>query len=281
MTRRQWLVIAVLAVADCVVLGGLIAAMTLAPRLLARPTVAPPPAEGAAADQQGTDATLPPTWTPTPPSTPPPLPTHLPTRTPAPTRTPVSIPTFTPASTPTPAPVLLENGDFEEILPDSVPGWEVAAVVNWEPGDEFNPDASYARPEFRPADDPRRAINGSTLQIQTYQWVKFKVTLYQTVEVEPGSRVQFEAMAGGYSSGGGIQVRAGIDPNGGAACEDGSWGDLLVVDQAMGAALLRSPEVVVGSEGLVTVCLFAEPQYAVTHNAAFFDDARLLVAPPD
>ena len=179
------------------------------------------------------------------------------------------------APTPTPRPVPLENGDFEDILPDSVPGWEVAAVVNWEPGDDFNPDTSYARPEFKPADDSRRLITGSTLQIQTFQWVKFKVTLYQIVEVEPGSQVWFEAKARGYSSGASIRVQVGIDPHGRAACEGGLWGELRLVDQTTGVVTLHSPEGVVGPEGRVTVCLFAEPQYALIHNAAFFDDAEL------
>jgi len=151
----------------------------------------------------------------------------------------------------------------------------VAAVVNWEPGDDFNPDTSYARPEFKPADDSRRLITGSTLQIQTFQWVKFKVTLYQIVEVEPGSQVWFEAKARGYSSGASIRVQVGIDPHGRAACEGGLWGELRLVDQTTGVVTLHSPEGVVGPEGRVTVCLFAEPQYALIHNAAFFDDAEL------
>lgn len=279
MTRKQWLVIALLGVADLLVLGGLIAAMVLTPRLTVRPGVSSPTPQ-AAAESPRTPATLQPTWTPTPIPSPVPTATRPPTAIPTPTRTPVPIPTGTPTPTPAPQPVPLENADFEDILPDRVPGWELAAVINWRPGDDFNPDTSYARPEFKPADDSRRIINGTTLQIQTYQWVRFKVTLYQTVELEPGARVRFEAKARGYSSGAGIQMQVGIDPHGGAACAEGLWGELRVIDQTMGMITLRSPEGVVGSEGRVTVCLFAEPQYALIHNAAFFDDAVLWALPP-
>ena len=272
MTRKQWLVIILLGVADLVVLGGLIGAVLLAPRLLAPSPPHPTPTVGGAGA-----VTLEPTWTPTPSPEPTFTATRGPTRTPSPSPTPL---TLTPTPTPTPALVPLENGDFEAILPDGVPGWEVAAEVNWEPGDAFNPDTSYGRPEFKPADDPRRVINGSTLQIQTYQWVKFKVILYQTVEVEPGSRVWFEAKAGGYSSGGSILVRVGIDAHGGEACQYGEWSDVQAVDQSRGVILLRSPEAVVAIGGQVTVCLSAEPKYALIHNAAFFDDAKLWMLPP-
>jgi len=193
------------------------------------------------------------------------------------------MPTFT--STPTPTvtaqPVVLQNADFEDIAFDFVPGWELAAVVNWQPGDDFNPDTSYARPEFKSADDPRRVIRGSTLQIQTFQWVKFKVTLYQTVEVPPGSRVQFQIYANGFSNVGGIQVRAGLDPHGGVACQEGVWSEMLIIDQNSGVVTLSSPQAVAGPDGRVTVCFFAEPQYAAIHNAAFFDEAVLTVQSPD
>ncbi len=274
MTRKQWLVILLLGVADLVVLGGLVGVMVLAPRLAA--SRAPSPTATPTGREVG-KTSLEPTWTPTLPPTLPPTPTPAPTATRSPSPTPL---TLTPTPTPTPGPVPLVNGDFEDILPDSVPGWEVAAEVNWRPGDAFNPDTSYGRPEFKPADDSRRVINGSTLQIQTYQWVKFKVILYQTVEMEPGSRVWFEAKARGYSSGGGILMRVGIDPHGGEACEYGEWSETQVVDQAMGVVTLRSPQMMVAVGGRVTVCLYAEPKYAQIHNAAFFDDAQLWASPP-
>jgi hypothetical protein len=275
-SRKQRLVIVLLGIADCLVLGGLIVAAVVTLRSTAgRGTIAAP--NGPTPSVTASPALLLPTWTPTPSPSPAPIATRFPTSTSLPTWTPVSFPTRTPTPAPTPEPYLLVNGDFEDILDDLVPGWEVAAFVNWEPGDDFDAEDSYARPEFRPADDSRRAISGSTLQIQTFQWVKFTVTLYQTVEAEPGARVQFEASAGGYSGGAGILMRAGIDPRGGAACEDGLWQETQVVGQADGIVTLRSPAAAVGPEGRVTVCLFAEPQYAMIHNAAFFDDAVLQV----
>jgi len=280
MTRRQWAIVLLLGIADCLVLGGLVAAIVLTPRLAALRaplTPAGTPAVGLPATR-----TLPPTWTPTPSPTPPPTRPPRPTSTPPPTATPLVLPTFTPTPTPTPQPVQLVNADFEDILPDRVPGWETAALVNWQPGDEFYPDSSYVGPRFKAADDPRRVIQGTTLQIESeHPWVKFRVTLYQTLEVQPGSRAQFEILSNAYSEQGGIQVRAGIDPSGSPACQQGVWSDLLVIDQNSGVVTLRTPEVTVGAAGRLTVCFFAEPQYATLHKAAFFDSARLTATPPE
>jgi hypothetical protein len=38
--------------------------------------------------------------------------------------------------------------------------------------------------------------------------------------------------------------------------------------------------VVAGPEGRVTVCAFAETQFAQVYHAAFFDDAALIALPP-
>jgi len=273
-SRKQWLVVILLAIADVVVLGCLVLAMVLGPRLIAQRSPQP------AAEATEPPATLPPTWTPSPSPTPAPTNTRAPTSTPPPTRTRPPIPTITPAPSPTMEPIALENATFDDILASRVPGWEIAATINWQPGDDFNPDSSYARPLFKAADDPQRVIEGTTLQIDSFQFVKYQITLYQTVEVEPGSRVQFEVQAGAFSAEGGIGVRAGIDRNGGVACTQGSWEETRVIDQASGIVTLRSPQVVVGNDGLVTVCMFAEPVYAKATNATFFDNAELSVRPP-
>lgn len=289
MSRRKWLILTLLAVADCLVLTLLGSVVVFGSRIqdwLAADD-ARPVAE-ATATRLPTN-TPPPTWTPTSTPSPQPTLTSRPTRTSVPTRTP--LPTFTAAPTPTPTPSgpLLENANFDDILPPSeVPGWDVEAMVNWHAGDDFNPDSSYGAPEFKPADDARRVIRGSTLQIQTHQWVKFDVTLYQTATVPAGSQVQFQIYAGGFSGDeggnrvGGIEVQAGIDPNGGVACREGQWGQVVLVDQRQDVAtLIQSPQVVAGPAGEVTVCFSAEPQYAVIHNAAFFDIAELKVEPPE
>jgi len=278
MSGRQRAVLIVLAIAVYVVWAGLVGAVVLTPRLAAGRARTAPTA-GAAGTGDGT-ATLPPTWTPTPSRTPHPANTRAPTWTPGATRTPVEFPTVTPHPTATPEPATLQNGGFDEILYDRVPGWQVAATVNWEPGMEFDSDSSFGRPRFGPADDPQRVINGTTLQIDTHQWVKFQVTLYQVVDVAPGSTAQFQVSARGFSASGGIQVRAGIDAGGGGACLAGRWGDLQVIGDSSGVVVLRSPPVVVGEAGRVTVCFFAEPQFSAVSNAAFFDDALLTVTPP-
>lgn len=280
MTRKQRLILVFLALADCVVLGGLAGVVALTPRLAASPPTAVP--SPTAYPTETPTSALQFTFTPT---TPPSSPTASATRTrstPPPTRTPLIIPTATPTPSPTPEPVALQNADFEDIAPSSVDGWEVAAVVNWQPGEDFDPGSSYGAPLFKRADDSRRVIHGSTLQIESAsQYVRFRVTLYQTVAVEPGSRVTFEIKSGGYSDGGGIQVQAGIDPNGGPACTAGRWSELQIIDQNSEIVTLRSPAGVVGKDGQVTVCFFAEPQYAVVSKAAFFDDATITVEPPE
>ncbi len=268
MSRKQWLVIIVLGIADCLVLACLAGVIVFAPRLQALRERA------VAATNPTPTVTLPPTWTPTPTFTPAPTRTPRPTPTRVPTRTPIVIPTPTPTPTLTPTPVTLVNGDFEDIAFDHVPGWEMTALVNWQPGQEFNPDFSYARPEFLPGD---RQIHGSTLQIQTFQWVKFQVTLYQVITLTAGTRARFEIYARGYSNMGGIQVRAGIDPTGNPACQQGAWGDTQVIDQSSGLVLLQSPAAAVGRGGRMTVCFFAEPQFASQFHAAYFDDATLTI----
>ncbi len=276
MTRKQLLVLILLGLADCLVLGGLIAVVVLTPQLVGQPGTV----ETAVGSVTETTTSLPPTWTPTMTPSPAPSETPFPTRTPTravPTDTPVPIPTNTPAPTPTPAPIELENGEFDSISNYSIPGWEFEAVSNWEPGSHFDPNSSFLMPYFKPADDPRRFIDGTTLQIEPlHQYVKFRITIYQTIELPEGSTAQFVIQARGYSQDGGIQVRVGIDPHGRSACAGGSWSDTQVIDQSMDVTTLRSRQVTVGFEGLVTVCFFAEPEYASAHMAAFFDNAELI-----
>jgi hypothetical protein len=175
----------------------------------------------------------------------------------------------------------LENPAFEGVQENFVPGWRTAGFVNWTPGDKFDPVTSYAAPRFRQADDPRRWINGPTLQIETEPWVKLRAWVLQTVEVEPGSRVQFQVRARAYvrHTEGGYILKAGVDPNGGDGCEAAQWGPEQIINQGDGVVELTSPQVVVGQVGRVTVCMFAETQFAQVNHAAFFDDAALTVRP--
>ncbi len=273
MSRKQWQIIILLGLADCVVLGMLVLAITLTPRLAAGGILGPTPTP-----TPTPTSVLPPTWTPTPSPTPAPTPTPRPTATPSPTvPTPTPLPTFTPTPIPPPE---LANARFDTITPFEITGWVVDPVVNWHPGEPYDPNNSYAYPKFKYADDPARFITGNTLQIESSdQYAKFQVTIYQIVSVPPGTKVQFEIQAKGYSDEGGIIVRAGIDPRGGDGCGRAQWGQTRVINQNDGQVALRSPQVRVGEEGKVTVCFFAQPEWAVPHKAAFFDDARLVVFP--
>lgn len=273
MSRKQWLVIILLGIADCVVLGGLVLAMVMTPRLTREMAWGPSPTPSPTPTP-----ILPPTWTPTPSLTPAPTPTPRPSATPLPvppTATP--FPTFTP--TPVPPPTLV-NAGFDQITFAEIPGWVADPVVNWHAGEPYDPNNSYAYPKFKYADDPVRFITGNTLQIEsTDQYAKFQVTLYQTVTVPVGTLIQFEVKAKGYSDEGGIVVRAGIDPHGRSGCERAQWGTERVINQNDGLVVLRSPRVRVGAEGAVTACIYARPEWAVAHKAAFFDDAQLLTFP--
>lgn len=280
MSRKQWLVVAALGLINAIIICGMAALMAYSLRQPPLPVI---PATEAAPTTEPT-ATLPPTWTPTPVL---PTSTPQPTRTPWPTQlpeTPIPLPTFAPTLTPTPTPVpiILQNPTFEGIRENDVPGWKLGSFVNWAPGQEFDPGTSFAAPRFHQADDPRQWINGATLQIDTVDWVKLRAWVYQTVTVTVGSQVQFRARAFGfvYDTNGGYILKAGVDPHGGDGCDAAQWGDVQQVNQNAGIVTLVAPKVTVGQEGRVTVCLFAETQYAQVYHAAFFDDAELIVEAP-
>lgn len=276
MSRNKWLIVAVLVLANVIVLGAM-AVMVI--RSLTLPPSAHAPSSTPVASSQPTN-TSPPTWTPTLSPTPQPTRTLRPTHTPTETSTPW--PTPTPTLPPAPAPVPLENPGFEGVRENLIPGWQTGGFVNWAQGDEFDPATSYAAPRFHQAEDPRQWINGATLQVDTTPWVKLRAWVFQTVEVEPDSRVQFQVYAMGFvrETAGGYILKAGVDPNGGPGCEGAQWGEEQIVNQDDGVILLTSPEVVVGQAGRVTVCMFAETQFAQAYHAAFFDDAALTALLP-
>lgn len=281
MSRKQWFIVAGLALTNMVVLGAMAVVVI---RSLAHPAEVPPSPNPTVLPQP--TATSVPTWTPTSSPTPQPSHTSRPTNTPSPTSThrPTATPTDTPTlpPIPTPAPVPLENPTFEDISRDSIPGWEIGGFVNWVPGNEFDPATSYASPRFHQADDLRQWISGPTLQIDTEPWVKLQAWVFQTVAVEPGSHVQFQVRAFGFvkDTGGGYIFKVGVDPDGREGCEVAQWGDEQIVNQEDGVIVLTSPEAVVGEAGQVTVCAFAETQFAQVYHAAFFDDALLTKLPP-
>jgi len=275
-SRTKWLIVAALALVDVVVLGAMVVVVV---RSLAGPRSVPASVSTPVASPLPTATSLP-TWTPT--LSPTPQPTHTPGPTDTPTATPTPWPTPMPTLPPTPVPVVLENPTFEGVLENSIPGWRTGAFVNWAPGDDFDPATSYAAPSFHQADDPRQWINGPTLQIDTVPWVKLQAWVFQSVVVKPGSRARFQVKAKGFvkEMAGGYILKAGVDPNGGEGCEAAQWGDERIANQGDGVIELVSPEVVAGQAGQVTVCMFAETQFAQVYHAAFFDDAALTVRSP-
>ena len=284
MPRNKKLILAGLAVLDVVCLcaiAGVVLYSTLPLMSASSPSIAVP-----TPSRPPTNTPFP-TWTPKPTHIPVPTrsprPTH--TLTPTPTETPTLGPTFTPAptNTPTPTPKPLENPTFDGIRLNDIPGWQTGAFVNWVPGDEFDPGTSFAEPRFHPADNPAQRINGSTLQIDTEPWVKLQAWVFQSVDVGTGSRVVFEVRAAAVvqDTAGGYFVKAGVDPDGGEGCDGAEWGSVRQINQGDGVVVLSSPQVVAGEEGRVTLCMFAETQYAQPWHAAFFDDASITVLPSE
>jgi hypothetical protein len=270
MSRKKWLILAALALADLIVLGAM---ATVVIRSLTRPVATPL----SLATLPPPTATVPATWTPT--LSPTPRPTRTPKPTEVPTQTPTPWPTLSPTPPPTLAPVVLENSTFEGVGENFIPGWQTGAYVNWVTGEDFDPATSYAEPRFHQADDPRQWIDGPTLQIDTVPWVKLRAWVFQSVAVEPGSRVRFQVRAVGFVADTHARyiLKAGVDPNGGEGCEAARWGSEKLVNQDDGIVELASPQVLAGTGGRVTVCMFAETQFAQVYHAAFFDDASLTV----
>lgn len=271
MTQGQKLILLIFAVLVVLVLAAM--GFTVW-RTMQQPVVVVTPLTLVVAEVRATPI---PTWTPTPIGTAAPTLLPPPTRTPVPTRTPFPTPTATP--TPTPKPVELVNGEFDLIMPNRIPGWEWGADINYTPGGAYDPHNSYAEPMFSAADDPARRINGSTLKIETIRWLKFRAWVYQTVTATTGSTVYFQVKANAYSSIDKLRLRAGVDAQGSAGCSNARWGEVSI-NQDNGVVTITSPRVVVGPAGRVTVCLYAEPLYPDVNNAAFFDQAVLVVAPP-
>jgi hypothetical protein len=195
-----------------------------------------------------------------------------------------SPPTPTPATEATPAealarsaPVVLQNGSFEGIQDQVIPYWWWSAFDNYDPDDPYDAERSYERPTVKQADDPARVINGPTLQIDTTGHPKFRAFVYQTASVPPTSALQLYVSARGFSTVGDIWVKVGIEPDGRFGCESAQWGEQISINEASGIVRLTSPQVVASKAARVTVCLFAETAYASPNQAAFFDDATLIL----
>jgi serine/threonine protein kinase len=188
----------------------------------------------------------------------------------------------TPTAAPTPAQEIkqpiLQNPGFSRVSDGKIPGWETWAYDNYHSSETFNPETSFDTPLFKQADDPARFIDGDTLQIDGTAFVRFKAHVFQIVAVTPNTKVYFRATAGAYVGGNGrIKVTTGIDPQGGPDCQNALWAEPLLINQQHGKVQLVAPEVVAGSTGRVTVCLYAEsPAPSPASHAAFFDSAQVV-----
>ncbi|MDF1514447.1 MAG: hypothetical protein P1S60_11615 [Anaerolineae bacterium] len=286
MTRIQKIIVIVLAVLDLIIIGGLAGVIIISTQNLVRPTAV-------IMVTASKSAVIQPTWTPT--LTPTAAPTLPPRHTNTPTPTPTLLPTYTPSPTATPSPpepVPLQGAEFDFLLPNRIPGWKWYAFVNYRSGDEYDPNSSFAEPVFSAADDPLRQISGTTLKVETVRWLKFRTWVHQSITVTAGSSVSFRIKAKAFSSLDSLIVKAGIDPQGADNCNGVRWGQEMHINQDSGVVTLTAPRIIVpiteqededapaAQLSRITVCFYAEPKHPHVNNAAFFDQAELIVTPP-
>ena len=283
LTRTQKIILIVFVILDIAIIAGLAGIIITTIRNAAKATPA-------AVATETKSVVVQPTWTPT--WTPTTAPTLPPRHTNTPTLTPTLLPTYTPSPTATPSPpkpVPINGAEFDFLLPNRIPGWTWYAFVNYQSGDEYDPETSYAEPVFTAADDPLRHINGTTLQVETIRWLKFRAWVHQSVTVTSGSTVFFRIKAKAFSSVDSLITKAGIDPQGANDCNSVHWGKEMHINQDSGVVTLTSPRIIApgtaedesaSNLSRITVCFYAEPKYPHVNNAAYFDQAELVVTPP-
>jgi hypothetical protein len=182
---------------------------------------------------------------------------------------------------------LLQNANFE----GGTNGWnswyfETEVYKEGVKPKEIDPQLSYFAPTFMPSESKwNRGEGGSAGAISGQQYKKFRAGFYQTVNVPAGSRVRFSIWANGYcrhvdGTNCPVIAKAGIEPNGDTNWQSGGiqWAETQVTsNEPRGYAQLATAEVTVGATGRVTVFAWGEPAYPVLYNAAYFDDASLVV----
>ena len=291
LSQTQKIILLILAVLDFAVIGGLAAIVIGSMRQPAKSRrLAPTPTNPNPAA----------TWTPIPTMTPRPTPVARPTNTPTPTKTliPTVVPTETPTPTPVPLiPVKLEGADFDFLLPNRIPGWEWDAYVNYKGGDEYNTETSYAEPLFTTADDPVRRIQrnhpqgrdtalaevpnlgssdrnrhcrqpdhlphqGRCLLISRHADRQSRHRPHRTGQLQQRKVGRRDAHQPGQRHGHADLANCGGGP------------DAVPFFERKKGKRWNPPL------GRVTVCFYAEPAYPHINNAAFFDQAELIVAPP-
>jgi len=184
---------------------------------------------------------------------------------------------------------LLQNPNFEQGPLEGWHGWYYENVV-MSSRKEPNLYLSFYPPDFissEPKWDKSGEKDGERVAaaVSGLHFTKFRGGLYQTVDVPSGSRVRFSVWVNGFCEDDKkarcpVILRAGIDPTGGTDWQSSSvqWVETQIGNQQY--ALLAPPEVQVGRSGRVTVFTWGEPRYPVIYNAAYFDDASLVVTVP-
>lgn len=202
--------------------------------------------------------------------------------------TPTAEPTLTPQSTtpPGPAPISLQNPGFANVIESSdprqrgLPGWDWQPEVNYVPGQKIDPQTTFITPTLKQADEEIRRIDGATLQIDGASFTRFKVYIFQTVDVEQDTVLRFSVLARAYNDKNyALHVAAGVDPMGRHNCGLARWLAPIPITEQDGVKGLVAPDVVVTDSRRATVCLFAEAPFATNRSAVFFDSAELIENP--
>jgi len=184
---------------------------------------------------------------------------------------------------------LLQNPSFEGSLSGDWQ-WQFwyyeAMVMKDDNKKEPDLDRSFFAPVFLPSeskwDQESNGAVGTAGAVSNQAWTKSRGGFYQTVDIAPGTCVRFSVWVNEFcqTDDGSIcpvLLRAGIDPNGGTnwASNNVQWVQTTISDRAY--AHLTLLPVSVGQGGKVTVFTWGEPFYPAHYNAAYFDEASLVV----
>jgi hypothetical protein len=187
------------------------------------------------------------------------------------------------AAPPTQGGNLLQNPNFD----GGTQGWSTWSYfskVMQEDKKTPDLDKSFETPNFGPSEPnwDKSGTEGSAGMVSGVHYWKFRAGFYQSVDVPAGARVRFSVWVNGLcvddnNNNNPVLLRAGINPNGGTTWDSSNiqWVDVQVGNTKY--AQLATPEVTVGPNGRVTVFTWGEPQYPVIYNAAYFDNASLVV----
>lgn len=197
------------------------------------------------------------------------------------------------AAPPTPWTNLLQNPRFDEGLEGWIPWYYEDIVKEKDRGQyaDINLQLSLFEPYFDVSeykwDRETRGKDedmGAAGMVSGRRHTRFRAGFFQTAYVAPGSRVGFTVWVNGFCEDEKqdrcpVLLRAGIDPTGGTDWRSPNirWVEVQISDQEY--RMLIAPQVQV-PDGRVTVFLWGEPRYPVIYNAAYFDDATLIVTVP-